>query len=615
MKAAKLYILLQLFCAQGWGQTGPAGVGSSSNNVLWLKADAGTSSTTNNTSISFWNDQSGNGVDVTQSVTAQQPSFATNVMNGFPGVHFDNVNSNNLNDKMIGPDSPLLDNTTGYTFFMVNRPQFIDGNARVIISKRTGVAINQSFMHFYYTSGRLFTDIQTNNDRYNTIFTFSANNNYLICQQYNGSLAALVRCRTYVQGGIDITAGETSTLVPDNASPLVIGSTDATDPRPFGGYINEVILYRNTLIEAQRIIVDNYLAAKYGITLSANDRYAGDETANGNYDFEVAGVGKESDGANMAFASSVSGGLGLTVNSGLDNGDYLLAGHATSTNDATASDVGGMTGSLNARWQRVWYFDVSNAGANINADILFDMSDGGINGWVPGVLSNYVLLFRAGQSGNWTELGTASSINGDQVNFAGVTFTTDGYYTIGTRNNNASSLPVTLLSFNAEPEHKYVNITWRTAMEKNLSVFAVQRAADGLIFETIDEVLPKGPLYNYAIADKDPLPGLSYYRLICREPGDSTVSALVPVNYAQRAGKVYPNPANISITVGASVSSPVTEVVLYNDSGSRVFYASREQKHATGSWQLVLPLLQTGKYSLVKKHGSTTTTEPLIISR
>src|SRR5690606_4653171 len=97
-------------------QTGPAGVGSPSNNVLWLKADAATSSTVNNTPISFWNDQSGNGIDVTQTVSAQQPSFATNVMNGMPGVQFDNVNGNSVNDKMLGPDSPLIDNTAGYTF-------------------------------------------------------------------------------------------------------------------------------------------------------------------------------------------------------------------------------------------------------------------------------------------------------------------------------------------------------------------------------------------------------------------------------------------------------------------------------------------------------------------
>ena len=142
-------------------QTGPGGVGNSANNVLWLKADAGTSSSTNSTAISFWNDQSGNGLNVTQTVSAQQPSFATNILNGFPAIQFDNVNAANLNDKMLGPDSPLLDNTSGYSFFMVTRPQTVDNNARVIVSKRTTVAVDQSFMQFFFTGGTFYTDIQT----------------------------------------------------------------------------------------------------------------------------------------------------------------------------------------------------------------------------------------------------------------------------------------------------------------------------------------------------------------------------------------------------------------------------------------------------------------------
>ena len=102
-------------------QTGPAGIGTSSTNVFWIKADAGTSSSVNGTAISAWNDQSGNGINVTQTVSSQQPSFATNVINGFPAVQFDNVTT--TNDKMIGPDSPILDNTAGYSFFTVTRPQ------------------------------------------------------------------------------------------------------------------------------------------------------------------------------------------------------------------------------------------------------------------------------------------------------------------------------------------------------------------------------------------------------------------------------------------------------------------------------------------------------------
>src|SRR5688572_4090967 len=79
-------------------QTGPAGVGSSANNALWIKADAGTSTTTNGASVSLWQDASGNGNNVSQATVAQQPLYATSVMNGYPAIQFDNNNGAGQND-------------------------------------------------------------------------------------------------------------------------------------------------------------------------------------------------------------------------------------------------------------------------------------------------------------------------------------------------------------------------------------------------------------------------------------------------------------------------------------------------------------------------------------
>src|SRR5690606_31951707 len=268
---------------------------------------------------------------------------------------------------------------------------------------------------------------------------------YLIDQWFDGTVSSASRCRTYIMGNLDITATETSSFVPDNASPLVLGSTDASDPRPFGGYLSEIIMYRTALHEAERIIVDNYLAAKYGLTLLANDKYVGDDPGYGNYDLQVAGVGQEANGNNMSFAPSVSGGLGITVQGGFNDGDYILAGHNTATNSDNITDVGGMTGTFNGRWERVWYFDITNSSTSMSGELAFDFSEGGTGSTTVGVVSNYVLLYRPGQTGNWTELAPASSSNGDQIIFSNVALTIDGYYTIGTRNFNLSPLPVELV--------------------------------------------------------------------------------------------------------------------------------------------------------------------------
>lgn len=542
-RALTLFSVLTAFCFQA--QTGPAGVQSSLTNVFWVKSDAGTSSTVNATAISSWNDQSGNGINVAQATANQQPSFATNVINGYPAIQFDNVST--TNDKLTAADNSLLDNTSGYTFFMVTRPQTLDGNARAIISKRTTVGVDQSFMHFYYSTNKLYTDIQTTNDRYNTAAAFSANTNYLHTQQFDGTLAAGSRCRTYVSGSLNITASETSTSVPDNNSPLVIGSTDASDGRPFGGYIAEIIIYRTTLSTAERIIVENYLSAKYNIALLSNDNYVGDNSGNGDYDQEVAGIGKESGTANNSFSASACAGLGCSVNSGLDNGDYLFAGNKVNSNSILTSDVAGMSGSNNSRWERVWYVDVTNSSTNLNLNLNFDFSDAGLIVPAFGYVSDYVLLYRSTEGGTWTELSAASAISGDVVIFNNITLTTDGYYTLGTKNYFASPLPIELLTFEALPDILNARVKWKTASEHQSLRYILERSRDAENYDTV-AILPaageSNEIKNYEFLDQLQTSGNIYYRLTEQDfAGRKKTFPLISAEVLPALEwRIYPNP-------------------------------------------------------------------------
>ncbi len=92
---------------------------------------------------------------------------------------------------------------------------------------------------------------------------------------YIGSLTTSLRTKVYEGEILRETFKYSSALVPDTVSPLNIGCTHSSDNRPFGGYINEVIIYTVTVNDAQHIIVNNYLFAKNNVALSANDKYAG----------------------------------------------------------------------------------------------------------------------------------------------------------------------------------------------------------------------------------------------------------------------------------------------------------------------------------------------------
>ncbi len=544
-----------LFFISAFPQTGPAGVGSPNTNVFWVKADKGSSSTTHNTPISTWNDQSGNGIHVSQSTAVQQPSFATNVMNGFPAIVFDNNSATGQNDYLTAPDNAKLDNTPGYSFFTATSMNSIGGDARCIVSKRTSIDIDEAFMLFYWEPSYFYLDIDGLGDRQSTSpVTYTTNTPYIIDGIYDGTLPSASRTKIYEGEILRKTYSESSANVPDKPSPLNLGCTHAANSRPFGGYIAEVIIYTVTVNDAQRIIVNNYLSSKYNIGLTANDKYAGDTPGNGNYDFEVAGIGRESSGSNLTFSASVSGGLTVANTSGLDAGDYILAGHASPTNMQITYDVGGMTGINNARWLRIWYVDVTNASTPLTNTIGFDMSDGGVGAVPIATAANYVLLYRAGQTGNWTELTTASSISGDRVIFSGVTLSNDGYYTIGTRNYLVSPLPVELTQFDATVNGDAVDIRWTTVSEKDNAFFTVEKSRDGLAFETLS--IQKGTgnsttLTNYFEKDLKPFDGLSYYRLKQNDyKGRHSYSPIVAVDRSEGASTailVFPNPSDGNI--------------------------------------------------------------------
>jgi hypothetical protein len=423
--------------------------------------------------------------------------------------------------------------------------------------------------------------------------------------------------RVFVNETLDNASArtESSNTIPNYASDITIGLTNVADGRPYGGHIAELIIFRTALNVAERLVVSNYLSAKYNISiLAASDKYAGDLAVNGDYDFEVAGVGNDASGSNLSASSAVTGGLAVTQVSGFQNNDYLIYGHQAGAN-ILSTDVGGMTGTNNARWSRIWYFDVTNAGANQTLDLTFDLSDGG-NPITPAVATNYVLLFRAGQSGNWTELTTASSIAGDRITFSGVAITTDGYYTIGTRNKTNSPLPIQLKAFAARAMEKGVELTWQTETELNNDYFTVERSSDGIQFEFAIKVLGAGTSTEpreYAVVDYNARQGTSYYRLKQTDKdGAFTYSGIVAVEImeAHQPYTVYPNPAGETINISFQAGEAPDRLRILDVMGSSVQF-----EYVTDETGIRIPTrdFKPGLYLVQIVQGLTTTTARVVV--
>jgi hypothetical protein len=125
-----------------------------------------------------------------------------------------------------------------------------------------------------------------------------------------------------------------------------------------------------------------------------------------------------------------------------DVGDDIVFGH----NNASETTTGDCPSGVSPRWQRVWYLDktdVVTSGGNVN--LTFDFGDAGEG--TPGA-SNYTLLKRSGETGDFTSVTTTSNVSGDQVIFSGVDSTDLGsYFTLG----EGTPTAVTLSDFTASP--------------------------------------------------------------------------------------------------------------------------------------------------------------------
>jgi len=534
-------------------QTGPGGVQSSATNMLWL--DANTSVALAGAAVTSWTDRSGNTRVASPNAVANRPTLVLSSVNTNASINFDGTD-----DELRVPDVAGLDLTAWHWFILVRADVQKNYNAWMV--KGDDNQENYEMLSFNdgnthtpsrYTDGSRSAPSSAGGQVTTTEFN-------VIEYSYTAGAAAVLG-RNVFKNGTNIFADAINLTPTVNAMDLYIGNEKATTGRFINGDIAEIILYNAPLNAARRNIVNNYLSAKYNVA-TATDLYLGDLAANGNYDFEVGGVGQSAvsgkyvAGDNQSVSSAVTGGLDVTEGANaFGNGEYLIFGHKAGANFIDYVDIGGMSaGPLVARWNRDWYFDWTNISGSESADLTFDISDGGMTAVPSAPLSNYKLLYRAGTTGAWTEVMNATSITGDRIFFDEVPHTRgDGYYTIGTLDNTISPLPIELLSFTAHLNSDKVDVAWTTASEKNNDHFTIEKSRNGVTFEDVYTVSGAGnssTIINYFEIDQSPYTGISYYRLKQTDfDGSLTYSHIVPVEYNPHGDpsiSLFPNPADVN---------------------------------------------------------------------
>ncbi|MGL1889202.1 MAG: DUF2341 domain-containing protein, partial [Reichenbachiella sp.] len=307
-------------------QTGPAGIGNnqgSSSLELWLKADKGVlnasaAAISDGESVETWQDQSGNSRNATQTTVSNQPTWTEDGLNGSPILSFEAGNE----DHMDFPELTFTDDATLFVIARARELEFQQGfflghetsNGKLGVWDKTNGNDQRYFIRGFHSPGNaVYDDSQ--------VFA-SLTSPFMLYMDKNPSDTY----RLIIDGGTpaDLFGG---TAYTEDMEFDKIGAANGGDGFSWDGDMVEVIMFSEQINVAQRGLIENYLASKYGITIG-NDLYIHQSS----HSYDVAGIGQS--GADTHLSAYSDNILGISTPSDINDGEWMLYGH--NNGDATA---------------------------------------------------------------------------------------------------------------------------------------------------------------------------------------------------------------------------------------------------------------------------------------
>ena len=532
---------------------GPGGVGLPADYRFRFEANTLSASLSDGDAVNTWTNTGGNSLDAT-SPGASDPFFrnnATDNMNGFPVIDFNGVDqwftitdNSDLNTGAVQSQR---------SFVMVIRTS-ADITSRQVLYEEGGTARGLNIYIFngdlYWGAWNIARDGPGSLWNFNSVNTaIATDSEYIISFIKRGNDAVSGFVDAYLNGQL-VGSVDLVGFLYSHGSDIGIGAMDndtffesggsSGDDHRFQGQIADFVHYNYALNNAQRAIIENALSAQYDIGLSASDHYTMDNAANGDYDFEVAGIGQHSDGTQHLNARGTDI---VKVNSpdNLSNNEYLIWGNNNQPLSGFDDvDVDGTV--IEIRLARVWRAgEVGNVGL---VDVVVDLSSfSPIN-----AADIRLMIDRDGDGFADNDISPQSGIaSGSSIVFSAVELQDGDFFTIGSVDQTTSPLPIELLSFEVKALEDVVEIMWATASEENNDFFTIERSADAQEFVPVFTVPGAGNsdvVLNYRILDENPLFGRSFYRLKQTDfDGSFSYSEIESVwVYPQQTITTYPNP-------------------------------------------------------------------------
>lgn len=590
-------------------QQGPGGINSTSKLSMWLKADD--LNLTNGAAVATWADATSNGNDAEQSSANKRPSFvSSSSMNSMPAVSFSGGSNNTTSDNLEVDDNDNLDNSARLTFYAAVRLNSVGSpNVQAIFGKRisSGSAPQWAYTWYFYTSNRLYLDLNSLNNRFSTSSAFVNNTNYLLTMVYDGGLATGQRAKQFISGALNVTASESSTSIINSTQNLYIGTMNNNYGKYFSGLMGELMIFNDTLSTTEKILVDNYLSAKYNTSLTSNNLYDEDDGGNGDFDYDVAGIGQNTDGTSVSNAQ----GTGMVTVQNPDNlgsGEWFIWGHDNGVLDSWG--VVDTPAGVQAKIARNWR--VSETGEVGDIDISFDLSD------VPNSIttSDLRLLIDTDNDGVFSDetvagggvISGAVNTSGSTYQWTNVDIDDNQRFSIGSINESQTPLPVELIDFSGtwDANNRITEIFWSTASELNSDYFIVEHSTDGLNWELLLQVKAHNNSQSkkdYRVVDETNKPTLSYYRLTQFDLEGHlkpypAIKVIRDKRDAQSPISITPNPVTSELNLSHSIKGKLNFKVI-NAIGQDVSNGLEVLKNQDNQLRLNVSNLKNGLYYIV----------------
>ncbi len=219
--------------------------------------------------------------------------------------------------------------------------------------------------------------------------------------------------------------------------------------------------------------------------------------------------------------------VALTVN----HANTTLYNYTTESFNASAQNLNWVKPATIDTVSGVHYWDITRtngAGTNVPST---DLSGNqtvelyfGTNDFVYSGSRTTVVKNTSTAATTWVDIGgtggpatSGTPVGGSVTSTSSPTaFTSFSRFTLGSKLTGLNPLPVELLNFSGEVVDNGNMLFWQTASELNNNYFDLERSADGVNFYKISQIAGSGTTNNtvsYYFLDKEPLVGLSYYRL------------------------------------------------------------------------------------------------------